>query len=74
MSNEKNQYVNEKKVNDLVKMFADSYSKGFWGQLKFIITKKSPAMNNKSIHPAQWYTHFKNLLSFLKDNHNTDVT
>ena len=52
-------------------MFADSNSKGFWVKLKYIINKKSPAIDNKKIHPAQWYTHLKNL---LKDNHNTDVT
>ena len=61
---------NEKKANELVKMFANSNSKVFWGELKSIINSKSKTINT-SIHPAQWLTHFESL---LKENINTGVT
>ena len=72
---------NEKKANNLIEKFAASDSKGFWGEMKLLLTEKRYMNNINQIHPYQWFAHFKSLLGgdenetrSSSDNENTTTS
>ena len=50
------------KVNDLISKFTEPNNRGFWGEIKTMLSIKSNNYKYNQIHPKEWLNHFKDLL------------